>query len=230
MREVVLDTETTGLDPEAGHRVVEIGAIELSNHIPTGRSYHQYINPDRAVPKEAYQVHGLDEAFLADKPRFADVVDDFIEFLGDGNLVIHNAAFDMKFINSELRWMERAQLSNGRVIDTIPIARKKFPGSPLSLDALCRRFGIDISARVQHSALLDCELLAAVYLELVGGRQPDFALTVRPVAAIGISTGEWRPAPRTRGLPSRLTEEEAAAHAAFVEELGEHALWRKYGY
>ena len=229
MREVALDTETTGLDPEAGHRIVEIGAVELSNQVPTGHTYHQYVNPDRTVPKEAHDVHGLDDAFLEDKPKFAEVAGAFLEFLGDAKLVIHNASFDMKFINSELRWANRPPLPDDRVIDTLTIARKKFPGSPISLDALCRRFGIDNSARVQHSALMDSELLAEVYLELTGGRQPDFAFATRQAHPTDQSTDAWRPAPRDRKLPSRITEEEAKAHAAFVDELGENALWKKFG-
>ncbi len=229
MREVTLDTETTGLDPEAGHRLVEIGAVELSNHIPTGRIYHQYINPDRAMPREAYDIHGLDDAFLADKPRFADIADDLLKFLGDSRLIAHNAAFDLKFINSELRWIGRPQLPDSVMIDSLAIARKRFPGSPASLDALCRRFGIDNSARVQHGALLDSEILAAVYLELIGGRQPDLAFTMNPAREKNSSIDGWRPGPRERSLPPRITEEEAAAHAAFVDGLGKGALWRKYG-
>lgn len=229
MREVALDTETTGIEPEAGHRLVEIGAVEMLNHIPTGLTYHQYINPDRSVPKEAYEIHGLDNAFLSDKPRFVDIADDLLEFLGDSGLVIHNAVFDMGFINAELRWIDRPQLADREIVDTLAIARRKFPGSPASLDALCRRFGIDNSARTRrHGALLDSEILAEVYLELIGGRQPDFALTVRPAHGTEASTDEWRPGPRDGQLPPRVTKAEAAAHNAFVEGLGEKALWRKY--
>ncbi len=229
MREVTLDTETTGLEPEAGHRIVEIGAVELLNHVPTGRTYHQYINPDRAMPKDAYDIHGLGDAFLADKPRFADIADGFLGFLGDCKLVIHNAAFDMNFINSELRWLERPRLSKNMVIDTLDLARKKFPGTPASLDALCRRFGIDNSARVQHGALLDSQILAEVYLELIGGRQPDFAFTTDLEHGSASFAEKWYPKPRSVKLPSRITEEEAASHSRFVHNLGENALWRRYG-
>ena len=229
MREVALDTETTGLEPEAGHRIVEIGAVELSNHVPTGRTYHQYINPQRTMPRDAYDVHGLDDAFLADKPEFADIADGFLEFIDNGKLVIHNAAFDMHFINSELSWIGRPRLLDSMVVDTLVIARKKFPGSPASLDALCRRFGIDNSTRARHGALLDSEILAAVYLELIGGRQPDFAFTIQPAQGQESSVEDWRPGPRGKTLPSRISAEEAAAHAAFVEALGESALWRRYG-
>ena len=228
MREVALDTETTGLEPEAGHRIVEIGAVELSNHVPTGRTYHQYINPQRTVPRDAYDVHGLDDAFLADKPEFAEIADDFLEFIDGGKLVIHNAAFDMNFINSELVRTGRPQLPDSMIIDTLVIARKKFPGSPASLDALCRRFGIDNSTRVRHGALLDSEILAAVYLELIGGRQPNFVFSVQPAKGHESSADDWRPRPRGNTLPSRISEEEAAAHAAFVETLGDSALWRRY--
>jgi len=230
MREVALDTETTGIEPEAGHRLVEIGAVEMLNHIPTGRTYHQTIKPERSVPKKAYEIHGLDDAFLSDKPRFVDIADGLLEFLGDSRLVIHNAVFDMGFINAELRWINRPQLSDRVVVDTLAIARRKFPGSPASLDALCRRFGIDNSARTRHhGALLDSEILAEVYLELIGGRQPDFALTVRQAHGMESSTDGWRPGPRDGQLPQRITDAEAAAHNAFVDDLGEKALWRKYG-
>ena len=178
MREIVLDTETTGLDPATGDRIVEIGAIELMNQMPTGRTYHQYINPQRDMPAGAEAVHGLSEKFLADKPLFADVVENFVAFLGDSKLVIHNAGFDMKFINAELGWIGRPVLPRARAIDTLDMARRRFPGAQNSLDALCRRFGVDNSAREKHGALLDSELLAEVYLELTGGRQPDFALKV----------------------------------------------------
>jgi len=228
MREIVLDTETTGFDPEQGDRIVEIGAVELVNHMPTGRTYHQYINPERPMPQEAFEVHGLDDDFLRQHPVFAHVAQAFIDFVGDARLVIHNAAFDMKFINAELVWLERPAIPFDRAIDTLEIARRKFPGSPASLDALCRRFGIDNSARTLHGALLDSEILAEVYLELIGGRQPDFGLT--PAGAAGAhgpggAEAEWRPGPRPRPLPSRLTKAEAARHAAFVETLGDEALW-----
>ena len=229
MREIVLDTETTGLDPESGDRIVEIGAVELVNHMPTGRTYHQYINPERTMPQEAFEVHGLSDEFLADKPKFAAIAGEFMEFIGDSRLVIHNAAFDMKFLNAELKWAGFAPLPWERALDTLALARKKFPGAPASLDALCRRFGIDNSSRTLHGALLDSEILAEVYLELIGGRQPDLVLSERRVVADAVSTDDdWRPTPRPAKLPPRLTPQEAEAHAAFVETLGEDALWRKF--
>jgi len=227
MREIVLDTETTGFDPESGDRIVEIGAVELHNHVATGRTYHQYINPERAMPQEAFEVHGLGDDFLRDKPKFAQIGQAFLDFVGDAKLVIHNAAFDMKFLNAELGWMGLPLLPFDQAIDTLLIARKKFPGSPASLDALCRRFAIDNSARTLHGALLDSEILAEVYLELIGGRQPDFALATSAQSASSSSSEEWRPRPRQNALPPRLTDEEAAAHKAFVEKLGGSALWSR---
>jgi len=228
MREIVLDTETTGLDPEEGHRIVEIGGVELHNHLPTGRTYHQYINPERAMPAEAFAVHGLGDEFLSDKPVFKRVGQAFLDFVGDAQLVIHNASFDMKFLNAELRWMGLAALPLDQAIDTLEIARRKYPGSPASLDALCRRFNVDNSAREKHGALLDSEILAEVYLELIGGRQPDFGLAptqARPTATRGQAA--TAPTARPEPLSSRLSESEKAAHAAFVETLGDGALWRK---
>ena len=227
MREIVLDTETTGFDPETGDRIVEIGAVELMRHMPTGRTYHQYINPERAMPQEAFEVHGLGDDFLRDKPKFAEVGQAFLDFIGDAKLVIHNAAFDIKFLNAELRWMNLPQIPWEQAIDTLEIARKRFPGSPASLDALCRRFNIDNSSRTLHGALLDSEILAEVYLELIGGRQPDFALTTQSSGGTGESTEEWTARPRPTPLPPRVTEAEAAAHAEFVKKLGDNALWAK---
>ncbi|MCV6825617.1 MULTISPECIES: DNA polymerase III subunit epsilon [Halocynthiibacter] len=228
MRELVMDTETTGFKPEEGDRLVEIGAVELWNHVPTGKTYHQYINPMRDMPEDAFKVHGLSEEFLSDKPVFKDVAQDFLDFIGNDRLVIHNAAFDMKFLNAELGWLNRPPLPMSQALDTLAIARKKFPGSPASLDALCRRFGIDNSNRVLHGALLDSEILAEVYLELIGGRQPDFALKADQNQKVDVSSGEeWRPQRRQNPLPSRLTEEEAAAHAKFIAELGDGAIWNK---
>lgn len=229
MRELVLDTETTGFDPQSGDRIVEIGAVELLNHMPTGNTFHQYINPQRDMPNDAYEVHGLSEDFLRDKPVFADIAQAFLEFIGNAKLVIHNASFDMKFLNAELRWMNLPQLPMDQAIDTLMIARQKFPGSPASLDALCRRFAIDNSNRSLHGALLDSEILAEVYLELIGGRQPDFALASGPKGGTGQEDENWRPQPRPNKMPPRLTDEEAAAHSAFVEKLGEDALWKKLG-
>ncbi len=228
MREIVLDTETTGLDPLSGHRIVEIGAVELWHQVPTGRVYHQYINPERPMPEEAYRVHGLGDAFLSDKPVFTAIVREFLDFIADAKLVIHNAEFDMRFINAELEWCGLHALPSEQAIDTLAIAKRRFPGSPASLDALCRRFGIDNSMREKHGALLDSEILAEVYLELVGGKQPDFGLsTAARAVSTGVAGDEWRPRPRPRPLPSRLTDAEKAAHAAFVEELGEGALWTR---
>ncbi len=227
MREIVLDTETTGLEPARGDRIVEIGAVELINHMPTGKTYHQYINPERTMPQEAYEVHGLSDEFLADKPVFKEIAADFLAFIGDSRLVIHNASFDMKFINAELEWAGLPGLPMERAHDTLAVARQKFPGSPASLDALCRRFGIDNSSRELHGALLDSEILAEVYLELVGGRQPGLVLQTGNRGTRAMQEGGWRPYARPKQLPPRLSPEEARAHAAFVDAMGEDALWRK---
>ncbi|MCT2539621.1 DNA polymerase III subunit epsilon [Sedimentimonas flavescens] len=230
MREIVLDTETTGFEPSEGHRIVEIGALELFNHVPTGRTYHQYINPERAMPKEAFEVHGLGDDFLRDKPKFGQIAQDFLDFIGpDSKLVIHNAAFDMKFLNAELSWVKKPLIANDRALDTLMIARRKFPGSPASLDALCRRFGIDNSARTLHGALLDSEILAEVYLELIGGRQPGFGLSIEASDSQGQGAAEqWRPHARPAPLPPRITEAEAEAHGAFVAKLGDSAIWKRF--
>lgn len=231
MREIVLDTETTGFDAEGADRIVEIGALELMNHLPTGRTFHVYINPERAMPKEAFDVHGLGDDFLRDKPKFGAIAKDFIDFIGtDAKLVIHNASFDMKFLNAELRRAGHAVLPWARALDTLMLAREKFPGSPATLDALCRRFGVDNSGRELHGALLDSELLAEVYLELIGGRQPDLVLD-GPAAnrdATHLPDGQMRPRPaRPRALPSRLTPAEAQAHAEFVAGLGDQSVWAR---
>ena len=242
MREIVMDTETTGFDPFSGDRLVEIGCIELYNHVPTGRTYHQYINPERGMPDEAFGVHGIGpdiltparparpgEVTLLDKPLFAVVAQAFLDFIGDAKLVIHNASFDMKFLNAELGWVNLPQLPWEQAVDTLAIARKKFPGSPASLDALCRRFNIDNSTRTLHGALLDSEILAEVYLELIGGRQPDFALSHQTDTSSGSNAGSsWRAQARPEKLPGRLTEKETAAHAAFVEAMGDGAMWNKF--
>lgn len=227
MREIVFDTETTGFEPGEGHRIVEIGLVELEDHFPTGRSLQFYLNPERDVPIESQRVHGLSGEFLADKPLFAHVADEFLEFVGDAVLVIHNASFDMKFINAELTRAGRTPLSMARTIDTIEIAKRKIPGARYSLDELCRRFSIDLTARSKHGALLDAELTAQVYLELVGGRQRGLALA--PVEAAAQVKDEDRAGARQRPvpLPPRITPEEAACHAAFVAtELGEGAIWK----
>jgi DNA polymerase-3 subunit epsilon len=231
MREIVLDTETTGFDPKTGDRMVEIGAVELFNHMPTGKTYHQYINPERDMPQGAFEVHGLSVEFLRDYPVFRDIARGFLDFIGDARLVIHNAKFDVPFLNAELGWCNLPHIAMEQAIDTLEIARKKFPGSPASLDALCRRFGIDNSHRTLHGALLDSEILAEVYLELIGGRQPDLVLAPSGSSAQsgGADQGEWRARPRTVPLDPRITQEEAAAHAAFVEAMGDGALWKKLG-
>jgi len=232
MREIVLDTETTGFEPEQGDRIVEIGAVELFNHMPTGRTFHKYINPKRAMPQGAFEVHGLGDDFLRDKPVFAEVAQEFLDFVEDAKLVIHNAAFDMKFLNAELGWLKMRQLPWEQAIDTLAIARKKFPGSPASLDALCRRFSIDNGARTLHGALLDSEILAEVYLELIGGRQPDFVLAGAQSNRRDQkqdAAENWRPQPRHTPLAPRITEAEAAAHQAFVDKMGDRALWKKLG-
>jgi DNA polymerase III subunit epsilon len=227
MREIVLDTETTGFEPAEGHRIVEIGAVELMNHMPTGRTYHQYINPERAMPKEAFEVHGLGDDQLRDKPVFAAIGRAFLEFIGEAQLVIHNAAFDMKFLNHELERASLPVIPYARATDTLMIARQKYPGSPASLDALCRRFGVDNSMREKHGALLDSEILAEVYLELIGGRQPGLVLSDAPdrPRASDVADQVWRPRPRPEPLPPRLTEAERAAHEGFVAALGEAAIW-----
>ncbi len=185
MREIVLDTETTGLDPFKGDKIVEIGCVELENHLPTGRTYHQYINPMRSMSEEVIAVHGLTEEFLSDKPIFSEIADDFLAFVGeDAKLVIHNAAFDMKFLNAELSFADKPQLSYDRVVDTLIIARKKFPGARVNLDELCKRFGVDNTSRTLHGALLDSELLAEVYLELLGGREPGLVLAQKNASAV----------------------------------------------
>lgn len=225
MREIVLDTETTGFDPAEGDRIVEIGAVELRNHMPTGKTYHQYINPQRAMPTAAFEVHGLGDDFLKDKPVFKDIAQKFLDFIGDSQLVIHNASFDMKFLNHELQAVGHRPIPMARATDTLLIARTKFPGSPASLDALCRRFGVDNSAREKHGALLDSEILAEVYLELIGGRQPDFALATQRAGSQNTGPTQQRIGPRPQPLPPRITPEEAAAHTEFVAKLGNQSIW-----
>lgn len=229
MREIVLDTETTGFDPEAGDRIVEIGAVELNGHMPTGNTYHQYINPQRSMPREAFEVHGLGDDFLRDKPVFKEIASAFVEFISGAKLIIHNAAFDMKFINAELRACGFDPIPWEHAIDTLEIARRKFPGSPASLDALCRRYGIDNSARTLHGALLDSEILADVYLELIGGRQPDFALgVVQSSERQEVTIDTWRPTSRPTPLPARITGAEKEAHDALVSAMGEKAIWERF--
>jgi DNA polymerase-3 subunit epsilon len=227
MREIVLDTETTGLDPESGHRVVEIGCIELVNHLPTGRDFHTYLNPERDMPPDAERIHGLSAAFLADKPRFAAQAEGFLAFIGDAPLIAHNAGFDMKFINAELARIDRPPIDNSRVIDTLTIARQRYPGAQHSLDALCRRFEIDLTERESkgHGALLDSHLLATVYLELIGGRQPGLDLAKGGAIVVDMAAPRTRREPR-RGLPGAIpSEDEAAAHTAFLERIKD-PIWR----
>jgi DNA polymerase III subunit epsilon len=227
MREVVLDTETTGLDPAGGDRLIEIGCVELFNRIPTGRTFHCYVNPACPVSPEAVAVHGLDEAFLADKPVFEAIAEGFLGFIGDSVLVAHNAAFDRGFINMEFTRAGHPPLPEERFIDTLLIARRRHPGASNSLDALCARYGIDNGRRELHGALLDAQILADLYVELLGGRQAALALSADIEAAATTAIVSAPLPPRLRPLKPRLTEAEREAHQAFVEGLGEKALWRK---
>lgn len=227
MREIILDTETTGLDPQNGDRVVEIGCVVLINRVPNGETYHRYLNPERPMPAEAERVHGLSDAFLADKPLFSAVVDELLAFLGDDPIVAHNAPFDFGFLNAELARHGRSTLSRDRMIDTREIAKARFPGAKASLDALCTRFNIDRSARVKHGALLDAELLAAVYLELTGGRQQTFDLAEADAAAEQIQRDvmtQLRPLRAPREFAPSV--EELEAHAAFVAKL-QNPIWSR---
>jgi DNA polymerase-3 subunit epsilon len=226
MREIVLDTETTGLDPAQGHRVVEIGAVEIVNLIPSGRVFHVYIDPDRDMPDEAFRVHGLSREFLAAHKRFEQIAEEFIDFLGDLPLVIHNAEFDTRFLNWELKLLTRPPLAPHRVIDTLTMARRRHPGASNSLDALCQRYGVDSSRREKHGALLDAHLLAEVYAELMGGRQASMSLS--SAGALRARGAENLLRERHEPLPSRLTAEEASAHRAFVAGLGKAPIWDKY--
>lgn len=226
-REIVLDTETTGLSPVTGDRIVEIGCVELLNHIPTGRHFHVYLNPERAVPDEAFRVHGLSTEFLRDKPLFGAEADGFLEFIGDATLVIHNAPFDMGFLNYELEKLGRPKLRN-EVIDTVMVARERHPGARVSLDALCKHYGIDNAKRVLHGALLDSEILADVYLELIGGRQVALALVADTHGERGINVTLAPARQRPTPLPSRLSDMEFAAHLKLVGTLGADALWSNY--
>ncbi len=224
MREVVLDTETTGLNPKNGDRIIEIGCLEMVNHIATGEQFQRYIDPERDVPEDSVRIHGITNEMLRGKPKFADIVEDFLVFIGDARLVIHNAGFDLAFLNAELTRTERAIIQAERAVDTVALARRKFPGAPASLDALCKRFGVDNSARTVHGALLDAQLLADVYVELIGGRQPDLALSTAAIAGAQrttIAARETRP-PRPHGA----TDEERAAHDAFLERLSGDVIWR----
>jgi DNA polymerase-3 subunit epsilon len=225
MREIVLDTETTGLDPADGHRIVEIGCVELFDHVPTGQVFQRYLNPERLVA-DSERIHGISDAFLADKPFFAKIADEFLDFIGDAPLVIHNAGFDLKFLNHELHRTDRPPIPYGRAIDTIEIAKAKFPGARYSLDELCKRFAIDLSKRTKHGALLDAELTARVYLELVGGRQTRLMLGPRDmeIAAAAVEATNARLRPRPLAAP--ISDAEREAHARFIAaELGKDAIW-----
>jgi DNA polymerase-3 subunit epsilon len=222
-REIVLDTETTGLDPDAGHRLVEVGCVELVNYLPTGRTFHSYINPERDMPEEAFRVHGLSSEFLMSYPVFAEVAEAFLDFVGDSKLVIHNAAFDVRFINAELVRLGRAALAPDCAVDTLLLAQRRFPGASNSLDALCRRFSVDATARTLHGALLDCQLLAEVYLHLMGGRQVELGLGMAARAAAAAAVVQ-RVRPHRPPRPHAPSPAELKAHAAFVAKLGA-AFW-----
>jgi DNA polymerase-3 subunit epsilon len=226
MREIVFDTETTGLDPLAGDRLVEIGCIELFNRFPTGKTFHGYFNPERDMPEAALKIHGLTLEFLKDQPLFAHRVAELIEFLGDAQLVAHNAMFDLAFLNAELERAGHPGVSRDRMIDTLLIARRKHPGAANRLDDLCARYTVDNSRRTKHGALLDAELLAEVYVELIGARQAQLILSQAPVITVPgeIIAVRQRPMP----LPSRLTAEAQAAHRQFITSLGDNAIWRDY--
>ncbi len=228
MREIVLDTETTGLDPGQGHRLVELGCIELLNRIPTGAAFHAYLNPERDVPAEAFAIHGLSGDFLKDHKRFIEIADEFLAFIGDAPLVIHNASFDHAFLCAELKRADRVLIARERLVDTLLLARRKHPAGPNRLDDLCARYGIDNSRRTKHGALLDAEILAEVYVELIGARQAQLGLTElaarRPNSGDGAIVIRQRP----EQLASRLSESALAAHREFITELGENALWRNY--
>lgn len=226
MREIVLDTETTGLDPYQGHRLVEIGCVELVNRIPSGQVFHVYLNPERDMPLEAFNVHGLSSEFLSDKKRFADIAEEFIAFIGDAPLVIHNAQFDIGFINYELERAQQTLVARDRLVDTLLMARRKHPGVSNKLDELCKRYGIDNSKRTKHGALLDAELLAEVYLELIGARQASLVLN-ESRETIRIRADQPR-RQRPEPLMPRLSESEIAAHEAFIASLGDNAYWKSY--
>ena len=228
MREIVLDTETTGLDPFQGHRVVEIGCVELVNRFPTGKTFHCYLNPERDMPAEAFVVHGLSIEFLKDKPCFSEVADELIEFLGAAPLVIHNAGFDLAFLNAELSRLGRQAIPRDRLFDTLTLARRKHPAGPNRLDDLCSRYGIDNSRRTKHGALLDAEILAEVYLELIGARQAQLGLAHAISGGVGASPNAVATCVRPFPLTARLSSEALAAHEIFVARLGPAALWLKY--
>lgn len=226
MREIVFDTETTGLDPAKGHRVVEIGAVEIANLIPTGRVFHFYLDPERDMPEEAFRVHGLSTAFLTGQKKFREIAGPFLEFIEDANLVAHNAEFDIRFMNAELTLLGLPQIGFDRVVDTLALARRRHPGASNSLDALCQRYGVDTSRRDKHGALLDAGLLAEVYAELMGGRQA--ALLLQSKGVVTLDAGGDLQRHRPQPLAPLLTARELEAHAAFIAGLGKAPLWRRY--
>jgi len=228
VREIVLDTETTGLDPQSGHRLIEIGCIELVNRIPTGHTFHRYVNPERDIPAEAFAVHGISAEFLKDKPGFAGIADELLEFLGDAPLVIHNAQFDLGFINAELERAARPALARERLVDTLLLARRKHPAGPNRLDDLCLRYGIDNSRRNRHGALLDAELLAEIYVELIGARQAQLILVDTKGASAPGTAATATVRMRSAPLPIRVTPADRDAHRAFVATLGATPFWVDY--
>ena len=228
MREIVVDTETTGLDPTQGHRVIEVGCIELVNRIPSGNTFHRYINPERDVPPDAYKVHGLDAEFLKDKPVFAAMVDELLEFLGGDQIVAHNAGFDLAFLNAELERSARIPIARERMVDTLLLARRKHPGGSNRLDDLCARYKIDASRRVKHGALLDAELLAEVYVELTGARQALLGLAEGIIGIVDAQVSSLAVVTRPTALPSRLSDTDRAMHREFIASLGSDAVWKDY--
>src|SRR6516165_3249517 len=228
MREIVLDTETTGLDPLRGDRLVEVGCVELFNRMPTGQSFHRYMNPERDMSAEAFAVHGLSTEFLADKPFFHEVVEEFLTFIGDAPLVIHNASFDISFINAELDRLNRPAIPRERLVDTLLLARRKHPGVSNRLDDLCSRYAIDNSRRTKHGALLDAELLAEVYIDLIGARQSQLILAAESVDTRAGVYGDVPRRQREVPLAARVTEEDRAAHREFVLTLGDKPIWNDF--
>jgi DNA polymerase-3 subunit epsilon len=228
MREIVLDTETTGLDPVAGHRMVEIGCVELVNNMPSGRHFHRYVNPERDIPADAFAVHGLSDDFLQNKPRFAEIADELLEFIGDSALIAHNATFDLSFLNAELERAGKISVGRERLVDTLMLARRKHPASANRLDDLCARYGIDATRRTKHGALLDAELLAEVYLELIDARQAQLILVETSHPPQGLQGSGATIRARPHALAPRLSMEEQEAHAAFIATLGSQAIWQQY--
>lgn len=228
LREIVFDTETTGLDARNGDRLIELGCLEIVNRIPTGVEFHRFIHPEgRDVHPEAFNIHGISTEFLEDKPVFAEVVDDFLAFIGDAPLVAHNGTFDIGFINMELERVRRPLIMRERLVDTLELARRKHPAGPNSLDALCKRYGIDNSKRTKHGALMDSLLLAGVYVELLGERQTTLALSALDARTVARAAARAAAQPRPSPLPDRLTSDDVAAHGAFIDQLGEKSIWKR---